>query len=171
MRKSIPLALPLLALVQIAQPFPVFAQSVSPEPADSQQCDAACEEELAEYELDQVHYGKRLPPSEALLNEIVLIEPGPKDWIVVSGGHLSKPLSERVIPVTYIDGPEQNTGQRVETIIRAIPGWQQFRRSDARTANPTSQGLTSRGLGGNASSRALLTADRSLWRLGELDGL
>ncbi len=92
-------------------------------------------------------------------DEIVLIEPGPKDWIVVSGGNLSKPLSEGVIPVTYIDGPEQNIGQRVESIIRAIPGWQQFRRSDARTANPTSQGLTSRGLGGNASSRALLTLD------------
>jgi vitamin B12 transporter len=159
MRKSVLLALPLLALVQIAQPFPVFAQSVSPEPAGSQQCDAMCEEELAEYQQDDVLYGKRPPPSEALLNEIVLIEPGPKDWIVVSGGHLSKPLSEWVIPVTYIDGPEQNTGQRVETIIRAIPGWQQFRRSDARTANPTSQGLTSRGLGGNASSRALLTLD------------
>ena len=40
-----------------------------------------------------------------------------------------------------------------------MPGFQQFRRSDARTANPTSQGATLRALGGNASSRALLMLD------------
>ena len=40
-----------------------------------------------------------------------------------------------------------------------MPGFQQFRRSDARSANPTSQGATLRALGGNASSRALLILD------------
>jgi outer membrane receptor protein involved in Fe transport len=40
-----------------------------------------------------------------------------------------------------------------------VPGFQLFRRSDARTANPTSQGATLRALGGNASSRALLLLD------------
>ena len=40
-----------------------------------------------------------------------------------------------------------------------MPGFQQFRRSDARSANPTSQGVTLRALGGNASSRALLILD------------
>ena len=48
---------------------------------------------------------------------------------------------------------------RVENILRDVPGLQQFRRSDARSANPTSQGITLRGLGGNASSRALLILD------------
>ncbi|HEY9091051.1 TonB-dependent receptor [Parasphingorhabdus sp.] len=48
---------------------------------------------------------------------------------------------------------------RVENALRNIPGLQQFRRSDARTANPTSQGITLRGLGGNASSRAVLLLD------------
>ena len=49
--------------------------------------------------------------------------------------------------------------QPVENILRDVPGLQQFRRSDARSANPTSQGVTLRGLGGNASSRALLILD------------
>ncbi|MEM8917876.1 MAG: TonB-dependent receptor [Pseudomonadota bacterium] len=49
--------------------------------------------------------------------------------------------------------------QRLENNLRAVPGLQQFRRSDARSANPTSQGITLRGLGGNASSRALLLLD------------
>ena len=52
-----------------------------------------------------------------------------------------------------------DTAQPVENALRDIPGLQQFRRSDARSANPTSQGVTLRGLGGNASSRALLILD------------
>tara|TARA_R100001244_G_scaffold39766_6_gene35862 strand:- start:12232 stop:14334 length:2103 start_codon:yes stop_codon:yes gene_type:complete len=52
-----------------------------------------------------------------------------------------------------------DSAQPVENILRDVPGFQQFRRSDARSANPTSQGVTLRGLGGNASSRALLILD------------
>jgi hypothetical protein len=97
-------------------------------------------------------------PDEAE-DEIVLIEPGDRDYIVVNGGVLSRPLSDRADASRYISRPEQDAGIRVENIIRDIPGWQQFRRSDARSANPTSQGLTARGLGGNAASRALLVLD------------
>jgi vitamin B12 transporter len=52
-----------------------------------------------------------------------------------------------------------DSSQTVENTLRDVPGLQQFRRSDARSANPTSQGITLRGLGGNASSRALLILD------------
>ncbi len=38
-------------------------------------------------------------------------------------------------------------------------GFQQFRRSDSRSANPSAQGVTLRGLGGNASSRTLVLLD------------
>ncbi len=48
---------------------------------------------------------------------------------------------------------------RVEQSIAVIAGLQQFRRSDSRSANPTSQGVTLRGLGGNAASRALVFID------------
>ena len=40
-----------------------------------------------------------------------------------------------------------------------IPSLQSFRRSDSRAANPSAQGLTLRGLGGNASSRTLVLLD------------
>jgi outer membrane receptor protein involved in Fe transport len=43
--------------------------------------------------------------------------------------------------------------------LRDVAGLTQFRRTDARSANATSQGATLRGLGGNASSRALLLLD------------
>ncbi|WP_156254957.1 TonB-dependent receptor [Sandarakinorhabdus oryzae] len=53
-----------------------------------------------------------------------------------------------------------NTGSnRLESVLSDIAGQQQFRRSDSRSANATSQGITLRGLGGNASSRALLVLD------------
>jgi vitamin B12 transporter len=96
---------------------------------------------------------------ESTGDEILLIHNGPRDYIVVEGGVLGKPLSDRADPVRYVMEVDQGTGQRVENIIRDLPGWQQFRRSDARSANPTSQGLTSRGLGGSASSRSLLILD------------
>ncbi|MFM9853748.1 MAG: TonB-dependent receptor [Sphingomonadaceae bacterium] len=48
---------------------------------------------------------------------------------------------------------------RIEDALKDVAGLTQFRRSDSRSANATSQGATLRGLGGNASSRALLVLD------------
>ncbi len=63
---------------------------------------------------------------------------------------------------TKLELPERDvfgaTG-RVEQSLSLIAGLQQFRRADSRSANPTSQGVTMRGLGGNASSRALIFID------------
>jgi vitamin B12 transporter len=74
--------------------------------------------------------------------------------IVVTG--LPDSLGDSVYNTTEIS---IDSSQPIENILRDIPGLQQFRRSDARSANPTSQGVTLRGLGGNASSRALLILD------------
>lgn len=48
---------------------------------------------------------------------------------------------------------------RLEDVLSNVAGFQQFRRSDSRSANPTAQGATLRALGGNASSRALVLLD------------
>ncbi|MCJ2182651.1 TonB-dependent receptor [Novosphingobium sp. 1949] len=48
---------------------------------------------------------------------------------------------------------------RIEDGLSAIAGFQQFRRSDSRSSNPSAQGVTLRALGGNASSRALILLD------------
>src|SRR3546814_1957564 len=45
------------------------------------------------------------------------------------------------------------------SVLRDAAGFHQFRRSDSRSAHPTSQGASLRGLGGNASSRALVLLD------------
>lgn len=43
--------------------------------------------------------------------------------------------------------------------LRQIPGFSLFRRSSSRTANPTAQGVSLRGLGASGSSRALVLED------------
>lgn len=43
--------------------------------------------------------------------------------------------------------------------LRQVAGFSLFRRSDSRTANPTSQGVSLRGLGASGASRALVLAD------------
>lgn len=81
--------------------------------------------------------------------------------IVVSGRGLDALAGEAAYDVVTI-GRERLTGSasgRLEDVLRDVAGLQQFRRSDARSANPTSQGVTLRGLGGNAASRALLILD------------
>ncbi len=48
---------------------------------------------------------------------------------------------------------------RIEDVLSGIAGFQQFRRSDSRSANPSSQGVTLRALGGNAAARTLVLLD------------
>jgi vitamin B12 transporter len=81
--------------------------------------------------------------------------------IVVTGRALEAGLGEDAYDVTAIgrDRLDHSASNRLEDVLRDVPGFQQFRRSDARSANPTSQGATLRALGGNASARALLLLD------------
>ncbi len=83
------------------------------------------------------------------------------ELIVITGRGMGESLSDRVYDITTIERErlERSTSNRLEDLLREVPGFQQFRRSDARSANPTSQGATLRALGGNASSRALLILD------------
>jgi vitamin B12 transporter len=78
--------------------------------------------------------------------------------IVVEGSGLPNPLVDEAYSIQNIILYD-NPFERIENIVAGIPGFQQFRRSDARSANPTSQGITVRGLGGSASSRVLLLLD------------
>ena len=84
-----------------------------------------------------------------------------QEEIVVTGRGLDRAAGEDVYDTVLI-GRERLVGSasgRLDEILKEVPGFQLFRRSDARSANPTSQGATLRALGGNASSRALLILD------------
>lgn len=47
----------------------------------------------------------------------------------------------------------------LDDTLRQVPGFSLFRRSDSRMANPTTQGVSLRGLGANGASRALVLED------------
>jgi outer membrane receptor protein involved in Fe transport len=81
--------------------------------------------------------------------------------IVVTGRGLDEAPGDRAYDIVTIerDRIEANASSRLESILADVAGLQQFRRSDSRSANPTSQGISLRGIGGNASSRALLILD------------
>jgi outer membrane receptor protein involved in Fe transport len=74
---------------------------------------------------------------------------------------LPEARAERVYAVEHIGRQqiEQSPSHELDQLLKGVPGVQLFRRSDARSGHPTSQGVTLRALGGNASSRALLVLD------------
>ncbi|MDO9488003.1 MAG: Plug domain-containing protein, partial [Sphingomonadaceae bacterium] len=83
------------------------------------------------------------------------------ELIVVTGRSLPAPAGAAAYGSTLIerDRLTDEASGRLENALRDVAGFQQFRRSDSRAANPTSQGATLRALGGNASSRALVLLD------------
>ena len=85
----------------------------------------------------------------------------PQAVIVITGRALPEARAERVYAVEQIGWRriEQSPSRELDQLLKEVPGVQLFRRSDARSGHPTSQGVTLRALGGNASSRALLILD------------
>ncbi len=85
----------------------------------------------------------------------------PQAAIIVTGKALPEPKADRVYAVENIDRRqiEQSPSHELDQLLKDVPGVQLFRRSDTRSGHPTSQGVTLRALGGNASSRALLVLD------------
>jgi outer membrane cobalamin receptor len=81
--------------------------------------------------------------------------------IVVVGAGLPQAPGDAAYDIATIDRNRltATASGELEDVLRDVAGFAQFRRSDSRSAQPTSQGATLRGLGGNASSRALITLD------------
>ncbi|TRD10956.1 TonB-dependent receptor [Erythrobacter insulae] len=85
----------------------------------------------------------------------------PEDEIVVTGEGLRQAPSIGAYSVTEIDREAivSSGSGRLEDVLENVAGFQQFRRSDSRSANPSAQGATLRAWGGNATSRALVLLD------------
>ncbi len=81
--------------------------------------------------------------------------------IVVTGRGLDETPATPAYDVQRIDRARiaAAASGRLEDVLSSVAGFQQFRRSDSRSANPSAQGVTLRALGGNATSRALVLLD------------
>lgn len=85
----------------------------------------------------------------------------PGDEIVVTGRGLDETPATPAYDVQRIARERivAAASGRIEDVLSSVAGFQQFRRSDSRSANPSAQGVTLRALGGNATSRALVLLD------------
>ena len=81
--------------------------------------------------------------------------------IIVTGTGLSLPPGTPAYGSVVIDRDRlaDAASGRIESVLADVAGFQQFRRSDSRSSNPSNQGATLRALGGNASSRTLVLLD------------
>jgi outer membrane receptor protein involved in Fe transport len=71
-------------------------------------------------------------------------------------GTLESPQTTRVLTATALKSTAAVT---MDGALRQIPGVELFRRSSSLVANPSSQGISLRGLGSTSASRTLLTED------------
>jgi len=91
----------------------------------------------------------------------LILQPAPLvDKVVVTASrgaeHLSTATSTTVVSSAEI---LTSGGGALDDVLRNTPGFSLFRRSSSRISNPTTQGVTLRGVSGSGSSRTLVLAD------------
>ncbi|MGH9716919.1 MAG: TonB-dependent receptor [Candidatus Acidiferrales bacterium] len=81
--------------------------------------------------------------------------------VMVTANRTATPLGETPASDFKLSAPELNStpALTLDDKLRQIPGFSLFRRSSSRTANPTTMGVSLRGLGANGASRALVLED------------
>jgi outer membrane receptor protein involved in Fe transport len=96
-----------------------------------------------------------------MLSVPAFAEPEDAPIIIVTGQGLRETSGNPAYGSVEIDRDRLTTDAsgRIENILSDVAGFQQFRRSDSRSSNPSAQGTTLRALGGNASSRTLVLVD------------
>jgi outer membrane receptor protein involved in Fe transport len=78
---------------------------------------------------------------------------------VSSSATLPRLLTPAAVTVLERAALESAPALTLDETLRSVPGFSLFRRSSSRVANPTTQGVTLRGMAASGSSRALVMAD------------
>jgi len=92
----------------------------------------------------------------------IVLQPVPaEEQLTVSAARTEVRLSETPGSTILLSTTDVTAAPalRVDDVLRQVPGFSLYRRSDSRTANASNQGVSLRGLGGSASSRALVLED------------
>jgi outer membrane receptor protein involved in Fe transport len=81
--------------------------------------------------------------------------------VVVSATRSRSELADVPSAVSVLNSMQLESAPELmlDGVLRQVPGFSLFRRSDSRTANPTSQGVSLRGSGASGASRALVLYD------------
>ena len=93
--------------------------------------------------------------------DIVLSPAQANEQMVVTAARIETRLSDVAGSAVALSSQDLRStpALAVDDKLRQIPGFTLFRRSDSRTANPTSQGVSLNGLGASGASRALVLSD------------
>jgi outer membrane receptor protein involved in Fe transport len=92
----------------------------------------------------------------------ITLQPAPFfEAVNVTSSRTDVPKADPTVTMTVIPSSELLTSAAVslDDALKMVPGFTLFRRTTSRTANPTTQGVSLRGIGGSAPSRSLVIAD------------
>jgi outer membrane receptor protein involved in Fe transport len=83
------------------------------------------------------------------------------DEVTVTATRTEQRLGDTAASVVVLSSEElkSTAAGTVDDALRQVPGFSLFRRSGSRFANPTTQGVSLRGIGASGASRALVLAD------------
>jgi len=103
--------------------------------------------------------GRGLEPAQGQTKTIVLHASSVSATVSVSG--VETTLSNSPASVVVVDRRTLSTSGALtlDDRLRRVPGFSLFRRSGSRTANPTTQGVSLRGVGASGASRAIVLKD------------
>ncbi len=92
---------------------------------------------------------------------VVLVPPGFAERVTVTAARTETRLAETAASVVVLGEEELESAAALtsDEVLRQVPGFQLFRRTSSRTANPTAQGVSLRGVGASGASRAVVLYD------------
>jgi len=92
---------------------------------------------------------------------IVLLPASISEQVVVSAARTETRVSETAASVAVLTSSDlaSSGALKLDDALRQVVGFSLFRRSSSRVANPTTQGVSMRGVGASGASRALVLED------------
>ena len=92
---------------------------------------------------------------------VELAPASPSERVTVTANRIGTRVIESPTSVVILSRSDiaSTAALATDDILRQVPGFSLFRRTNSRTANPTAQGVSLRGLGASGASRALVLAD------------
>lgn len=92
---------------------------------------------------------------------IVLLPAAISEQVTVAATRTETRIGETAASVVVLGSQDlkSTAAITIDDALRQVPGFSLFRRAGSRTANPTTQGVSLRGLGASGASRALVLVD------------
>jgi outer membrane receptor protein involved in Fe transport len=108
------------------------------------------------------HTGSRSIGPAAEVPFDVTLEPSVRpETVTITPARAALRIDEQPSSVSILDARDvsQAAAQTIDDLLRQVPGFSLFRRSSSLVANPTTQGVSLRGVGASGASRTLVLAD------------